>query len=268
MAGLIGWYPFSQHVGREWIIFYDIPSTMPGNAWSSNTWKTRFSLNYKGLAYKTEWVEYPDIEPLCKKLGAAPTYTKETGEPLYTLPVIFDPHTRRIISDSFAIAKYLDEQYPETPKLIPAGTHALQRAFIAAFYQAVDVLWEFTIPQTCVRLRSGSEPFFRSTREKDFGMKLEAVVPTGSARTEKLAQLEAGFGKYLAWVAYNPSGGVFVTGDTPVFVDFMVASFLIWLKVLWEDGEDGEIWGQVKEWHGGKLRKLLAAVDKYAAVDK
>ncbi|KAF8878315.1 hypothetical protein BD779DRAFT_1613059 [Infundibulicybe gibba] len=245
------------------ITFYDIPSMMPGNAWSPNPWKTRFSLNYKGLAYKTEWVEYPDIEPLCKKLGAAPTETKATGEPHYTLPVIFDPRTKRAISDSAVIAEYLDEQYPETPKLFPEGTHALQYAFMDAYEQTLDALWAFAFPQTCARLRPGSEPYFRRTREKRFGMKMEALVPTGAARTEKLAQLEEGFGKYLGWIARNPGGGVFMTGDTPVFVDFMVAGYLVWIKILWEDEE---IWGQVKQWHGGKLGKLLAAVEKYTTV--
>ena len=28
------------------IIFYDIPSTLPGKAWSPNTWKTRYVMNY------------------------------------------------------------------------------------------------------------------------------------------------------------------------------------------------------------------------------
>ncbi|KAF8878321.1 hypothetical protein BD779DRAFT_1447850 [Infundibulicybe gibba] len=249
------------------IIFYDIPSTVPGSAWSPNTWKTRFSLNYKGLAYKTEWVEYPDIEAMCKKIGAAPTSTKPTGEPHYTLPVIFDPRTRRAISDSIVIAEYLDEEYPEMPRLFPKGTHALQHAFMEAYPPTVglETLWAFTMPQTHVRLRPESQPYFRITREKRFGTTMEALTPTGAARAEKLTQLEAGFGKYLAWVARNPGGGVFMTGDTPVFVDFMVAGHLIWVKVLWEDGE---MWEQVKGWHGGKLGKLLAAVEKYAAVEK
>ncbi|KAF8878310.1 hypothetical protein BD779DRAFT_1554797 [Infundibulicybe gibba] len=230
-AWLDGWHALSCNMSDTNVItFYDIPSTIPGNAWSPNTWRIRFALNYKGLAYKTEWVEFPDIEPLCKKIGAPPTSTKPTGEPHYTLPVIFDPRTQRAIADSVVIAEYLDTQYPETPALFPKGTHALQYAFMDAYIPALDPVWEFVVPQVCVRIRPGSEPYFRRTREKRFGMKLEALVPTGAARTEKLAQLEAGFGKYLGWVAYNP------------------------VVVLWEDGE---IWGQVKGWHGGKLEGYL-----------
>ncbi|KAF9531525.1 hypothetical protein CPB83DRAFT_786941 [Crepidotus variabilis] len=31
------------------IIFYDIPSKLPGCAWSPNTWKIRFYLNYRRI---------------------------------------------------------------------------------------------------------------------------------------------------------------------------------------------------------------------------
>ncbi|KAJ8699426.1 hypothetical protein PTI98_002541 [Pleurotus ostreatus] len=67
------------------IIFYDIPSSLEPQAWSHNTWRVRYALNIKGIPYQTVWVEYPDIEAVCKKIGASPT-----GEeaPHYTLPVI------------------------------------------------------------------------------------------------------------------------------------------------------------------------------------
>ncbi|KAJ7483558.1 hypothetical protein FB451DRAFT_1234964 [Mycena latifolia] len=75
------------------IVFYDIPSTLPNKCWSPNTWKTRYALNFKGIPYKTSWVEYPDIEPLSREVGAAPTRNKPDGRPHYTLPMIHDPST-------------------------------------------------------------------------------------------------------------------------------------------------------------------------------
>ncbi|TFY51247.1 hypothetical protein EVJ58_g10668, partial [Rhodofomes roseus] len=96
------------------IILYDIPSTVPGNAWSANTWKTRFALNYKGIPYRTQWVEYPDIAPLLTSLGVSPN-TPSTWTFPYTLPAIYDPRTRTVLMDSIKIARYLDETYPDTP---------------------------------------------------------------------------------------------------------------------------------------------------------
>ncbi|PSR72266.1 hypothetical protein PHLCEN_2v11858 [Hermanssonia centrifuga] len=96
----------------------------------------RYSLNYKGLPYRTEWVEYPDIEVLCIRIGAPPTSTKH-GRPRYTLPVIYDPSTNSVISDSVDIAKYLDETYPDTPKLLPAGTEAFQAMFLDSVWPSI-----------------------------------------------------------------------------------------------------------------------------------
>ena len=39
----------------------------------------RYALNYKKLSYKTVWIEYHQIEPVAKKLGAKATKTKPNG---------------------------------------------------------------------------------------------------------------------------------------------------------------------------------------------
>ena len=88
-----------------------------------------YALNYKGILLKTVWVEYPDIEALYHTLGIPAASTKPDGSPYYALPVIQDPSTQRIISDSWAIVKYLDEAYPDTPTLLPKGTLAFPRFF-------------------------------------------------------------------------------------------------------------------------------------------
>ena len=69
----------------------------------------RYVLNIKRIPYKTVWVEYPDIKPLCLKIGASPAESLPDGSPLYTLPVIYDPNTQTPVSDSAAIARYLDK---------------------------------------------------------------------------------------------------------------------------------------------------------------
>jgi len=39
----------------------------------------RYALNYKRLPYKTVWVEFHEIEPVAKKVGAKPTRLKPNG---------------------------------------------------------------------------------------------------------------------------------------------------------------------------------------------
>jgi len=130
------------------LVFYDIPGKNPGaEAWSPSTWITRFTLKYKGLKDRTEWVEYPDIETVCKKIGAEPTGTHPDGiTPRYTVPVLYDPSTRVVISESGRIAEYLNETYPDTLILFPPGTRVLQAAFRAALRTFIDVpLYMLTI---------------------------------------------------------------------------------------------------------------------------
>ncbi|KAE9402968.1 hypothetical protein BT96DRAFT_956119 [Gymnopus androsaceus JB14] len=93
------------------ITFYNFAGRIKGVPWNPNVWKIRYALNYKGIAYKTVWLEYPDIE----------------------LPTVHHP-SHYDNSTGTAIAEYLDKTYPSTPRLIPQGTHALQGAFRDAFY--------------------------------------------------------------------------------------------------------------------------------------
>ncbi|KAF9479952.1 hypothetical protein BDN70DRAFT_993116 [Pholiota conissans] len=77
------------------IILWDIPSTI--GPWSSNTWKVRYCLNFKGIPYKTEWIEYPDIAPHCQRLGISYTTIKSDGMPYYSLPAIYDGSEKRTL---------------------------------------------------------------------------------------------------------------------------------------------------------------------------
>jgi len=132
------------------IVLYDFDgNASPHKAWNPNTWKARYcfilpyaphgvyilsrlALNMKGVKYVTEWLEYPDVEPVTKKLGVPPNGKRPDGSDLYTLPVIVDPNAGAAIVDSERIAEYLEKQYPNAqgPVLFPPGTKGLQVRFI------------------------------------------------------------------------------------------------------------------------------------------
>ena len=163
----------------------------------------RYGLAYKGLAFKTEWVEYPDIEPLCKKLGAPPTGTKGDGSPLYTLPVIYDPQTKTVVEESFKIAKYLDQTYPDTPRLIPDNTAGLQSGFRVGFELNVVIpLYDLVVLAVHNNLNPRSQEFFRRTREED-GRKLEDYVPSEEVRQKLLADVQKGLQRASSWIDHN-----------------------------------------------------------------
>ncbi|GLB38803.1 putative glutathione S-transferase, N-terminal domain [Lyophyllum shimeji] len=247
----------------EPIILYDIPSTVPGQAWSPNPCKTRYCLNYKGLPYKTVWVEYPDIEALSKKIGTLPTDVKN-GKPFYSLPAIYDPNTKTALAESALIAEYLDATYPDTPKLFPVGTHALQHAFVAAFMQTLSPVWQFALPAANNILNPPSEVYFRRTREAMFGKKLEDVVPTGLAANEEWAKVKAAFDTVDGWLQKGQADGPYLTGKEPAFADFVVASSILCFKKIW--GAESSQWKDVMSWNTGRWEALIKEFEKYETI--
>uniref|UniRef100_A0A8H7XQ77 GST N-terminal domain-containing protein n=1 Tax=Psilocybe cubensis TaxID=181762 RepID=A0A8H7XQ77_PSICU len=244
------------------IIFFDLPSTLPGNAWSPSTFKTRYTLNYKGIPYTTQWVEYPDVEAVSKKLGIKPTTTNPDGSDHYTLPAIYDPSTGVYLADSILIAEYLDKTYPDTPKIFPHNTVGLQHAFNEALETALDPLWEFILPDTCPILNPRSNVYFRRTREHAFGMTLEELRPSGERAVTRWEELKKNLEKVDAW--YSKVDGTFILGNKISFADIVVASHLIWLRKVWGDRQE---WKDIAEWNGGRWENLLNALEKYASID-
>ncbi|PPQ88435.1 hypothetical protein CVT25_011539 [Psilocybe cyanescens] len=272
------------------IIFYDIPSNTSECAWSHNTWKIRYALNYRNIPYRTEWIEYPDIEAHCIKLGIEPT-GKVTVKPskttttttkdaestssdtvekdLYTLPAIYDPLTNTYLSDSLPIAEYLEATYPPSPtspSLFPDNTHALQVAFTTAFNDTKqdNGLAPFIVPAVYTRLNEASRAYFRKTREEQRfgGRRLEDVLPRPGSEEEEenwgkfkkaIGVLEEWYAKTDIQPGSEGGGGrrtPFLMGDT--------------LRIIW--GEDSEKWKDIKTWHGGRWKTLIESLKKYETV--
>ncbi|KAH9475228.1 Glutathione S-transferase-like protein ustS [Psilocybe cubensis] len=273
------------------ITFYDIPSTTPECAWSPNTWKIRYALNYRNIPYKTEWIEYPDIKEHCIKHGIKPTgKTRFTNGPevierdYYSLPAIYDPKTNTYLADSLRIVEYLEHAYPpspSSPSLFPNNTHALQVAFTTAYNVTTrdDGVADFIVPAVYTKLNVASQPYFRRTREERFGKRLEDVFPKPGSEEDK-----AGWSKFKevtgildGWYAKTDIFGEdsegktvaerrtpFLMGDTLSWGDLVIAGYTIWLRIIW--GEDSDKWQDMMTWHGGRWKTLMANLKKYETV--
>ncbi|SJL13873.1 uncharacterized protein ARMOST_17322 [Armillaria ostoyae] len=248
------------------LTLYDIPSTLPSKAWSPNIYKVRYVLNYKGLPHRTEWVEFPHIEELYKRLGAKASATKPDGvTPHYTLPLLHDHSTGALVSDSAAIARYLDKTYPETPTVIPKGTDTFHYAFNEALLSHIRVaaFWRLTLAKANSIMNPVSEEYCRRTREASLleGMRLEDAVPKGEEREREWAKLEEAFGKVDAWYGKED---MYVMGDVVSYADFTVSAWVMWFRTLF--GEDSEEWKNVSTWHGGRWGALVKDLEKYETV--
>ena len=218
----------------------------------------------KGLEYQTVFVDFPDIEALYIKLGAKPTGLQldGSGRPRYTLPVIQDPHHGpEPISDSFAIAEYLDRTYPETPTLLPSGTNALQAAFISTFEKNVK-LWPIMLPATHTNLRKPGQEYYRKTVETLIGKKLEDLSPPGPVREECWKQVKQWFDVVDGW--FQKEEGPYFMGNKISFADIVVASYLTWVRIIL--GEESEGWKDIITWNSSRWGKLTDIFDAWATV--
>lgn len=206
-------------------------------------------------------MEFPDIEAVAKEIGAAPTRFQEDGTPTYTVPIIRDPNTGKVVSDSFIIAEYLDATYPGEPALFPRDTKPLMAAFESGILNALKPLFLLQVSLSNFILNPASEKFFRTTREARFGKPIEEFSPVGPQRNADLANTKEAFASVVEWL--KKSEGKFVLGDTVSYADAILAGWLVWIRAT------GEIWGEVATWHDGRLAAYLENVEGagYASVN-
>lgn len=90
---------------------------------------------------------------------------------------------------------------------------------------------------------------------------LSALRVPEEAKEAQWEKVKEGFGALDTLMKKND---VWVMGDTPSFMDFVMASFILWVKILY--GRESGEWKKIMSWHGGRWERLMAAVEKYSAV--
>ena len=219
------------------------------------------ALNYKGLAYRTEWVEYPDIAPLLSRYNVPPNPPPETP---HTLPVIYDPRTRSFVTDSTDIALYLDRTYPDTPPLMPEPLHALQAAFgfalRASVHQALRPLMMFPAMN---RLHPRGHAFFRETRELSFGCKMEEICPP-EKQAAQWACVEKAFGQLTSWFEAAGDGRLLLLSADEgriCHADTQILGLLKWVQAIF--GPDSEEWRRLETFDDGRWKRFLTVMAKW-----
>ncbi|PPQ78420.1 hypothetical protein CVT24_001428 [Panaeolus cyanescens] len=230
-------------------IRYDIEPHKSVSPWS---WAVKYTLYAKKIPFHIKLVEMVDIPALSKVLGLQPG-EGFTAEPMYTLPAIYDPSTKKAIVDSLAINMYLDAQYPESPRVVAEGTKGLIKAFLTAMknldYACFPVAIEICLGLTTAKSRE----HFRSTREKLLGVKIEDITPR---EPEKVAAAWAGIKKVFDTMDGWYGDNTFIMGtDVPTHADFVVAGRLMLLKEFFR--EESEEWNRIAGWNDGRWGKLL-----------
>jgi glutathione S-transferase len=251
----------------------------------------RYVLNFKRIPYNTTWLELPQIAPTMRHIGILPSGMNTDGSPFYSLPVIIDPSRRTptggpmMVSESWAIANYLDSTYPSPGPLFPEGTKPMQKLFNEHFYQtAICPLMPVLLPHIHGHLAEETRHAIVDTKllspdwEAHLGARLEFLFPKGTLEWEAAwansqnglrpmvsrwhvdldLPFYSGFTNLAALLDENGSdASTLVMGKRVTFADFMVAAFLECIFLIHPD----EWAARVRTWDGGrweKLRDLLA----------
>jgi glutathione S-transferase len=161
-------------------------------------------------------VEFLDIAATMEIIGASPT-----AGGMYTVPVIKDPNTGAVVSDSHTITKYLDETYPDKP-LIPRRAHVLLQTFESLFMDTVlKPSSRLFMARTLEIQNDSSRVFFVETRLKMFWETRWSNI----APEDKAQQQWAAFSVVDEW--YQKSGGGWIMGDVFSFADIVVVSWMV-----------------------------------------
>ncbi|KAI6120885.1 hypothetical protein EDD16DRAFT_806150 [Pisolithus croceorrhizus] len=236
------------------LVLYDIPSKLEGKYWSDNVTKSRFVLGYKGLPFRVEWVGFPDIAPRMKEIGARKNRLADGAE-MNTLPVLSDPNTGALVTDSWEIAEYLEKTYPEK-SIFSHNRKGLIRAFTTAIISLVQPAAIFPILRASQILDERSAECYITTKEVMFKAKISEFSPEGPKRDEHWAIIERAFTTSKEW--YAEEEGKWLMGDVFSYADIFTASILSWLKRVLHEDE----WEKIASWHDGRWGELLADVEK------
>ncbi|MEL6374092.1 MAG: glutathione S-transferase N-terminal domain-containing protein [Pseudomonadota bacterium] len=191
---------------------FDLAGAQDAMRFSPYCWRTKTALTVKGLDFEAlpwRFVEKDKIAP--------------SNQP--RVPVIVDGE--RYVHDSWDIAVYLDEAYPDKPTLMdgPDGRNAAM--FVSHWCDAtlLPAIRPLAVLPVFGVLHDMDKDYFRESREKALGCRLEDVcADEAQARKDLLG-------------AVKPLDRLFQTatfmgGDKPNYADCIVFGSLMWLHVV------------------------------------
>ena len=144
------------------IVMYDLAGADPALRFSPYCWRTRMALAHKGLGVETVPWRFTDKDMIAF-----------SGQG--RVPVIRDGET--VVSDSWAIACYLEAHYPERPSLFGGAVGQAHARLINAWADAavLGAAARLIVRDVFDAIDPKDREYFRSSREQRFGATLEAV---------------------------------------------------------------------------------------------
>jgi len=191
---------------------YELVGTDAQRPFSPFCWRTRMALAHKGLSAETIPWCFTDKEAI------APHKSDK-------VPVLLDGDTS--VVDSWAIANYLEDTYPNRPSLFGGeGGRAVQR--MLNWWGDITVIggiFPMIIADIPLNLKPVDAAYFRKSREARFGKPLEEIM----AGRDKAVE---GFRKSLDPLRLTLKTQNFLGGAAPNYADYIVFGPFQWARVM------------------------------------
>lgn len=191
------------------ILLHTLCGADPARPFSPHCWKIVMALAHKGLEFREAPVSFTAIPALENAFSR-------------TVPILNDKG--HLVRDSFEIALYLEETYPQRPSLFGGEGGKAAARFVEGYAQTLlhPALMPFVVMPIHDLLPEKDKAYFRQSREARFGKPLEEVAESAdramlSARLEPLRHM----------LKFQP----FLGGDAPLFADYIVFGALQWARV-------------------------------------
>jgi glutathione S-transferase len=153
-------------------LLYELAGSDPARLFSPYCWRARMALAHKGLDFETVPWRFAQKD-------AIKAYGTEK------VPVLIDGDAH--LHESWTIAEYLEDTYPDRPSLF-GGEAGRGMARLINNWSDVSVgqIAPFIIADIHDQLDAGDKDYFRRTREKNMGRPLEEVVAGRENRLDSL----------------------------------------------------------------------------------
>jgi glutathione S-transferase len=218
---------------------YDLAGAEAERRFSPYCWRTKLALKHKGLAFDTiPWRFHEKAVIAFSGQGR--------------VPVLLD--SDRVVSDSWAIATYLEDTYPDRPSLFGGHGGGAVTRFVNAWADVVLVggILRLVVCDIFACLDEKDRAYFRETREQRLGAKLETV--SADRETNVLV-----FRKTLEPIRTLLAVQPYLAGKMPAYADYAVFGCFQWARCISSFPlllRDDPVWS----WRD----KLLSAFDGFA----
>lgn len=192
------------------ITLYDLAGADAGLRFSPYCWRTKMALLHKGLDFETVPWRFTDKDML------APTGQGR-------VPAILDKG--RWVNDSWAIALYLDEAYPDRPPLFPDEASKAQARFLNAWADTLFMpLRPIAVRDVYAVVAEKDRAYFKETREKLLG-------PFDELPDDRAGSVAA-FQALLKPAELALSEHAFLNGAAPGYGDYALYGTLRWPETV------------------------------------